>query len=86
MIRCSCIFGKTHEIFIKKTIKDRTKEFLKDECAEIERYKWVQSEKAHRDLGNDCCLEWIEKYAKQYREQWEQKNGKIIEEIEVDDE
>lgn len=86
MTQYSCILIRTQEILIKKIIKNRTKDFLKDECAEIERYKWIKSQKAKKDLGNNCCLEWIEKYAKEYREQWEEKNGKIIEEIEVDDE
>lgn len=84
MITCIVI---TQELVLKrKVIRDRTKEFLNDEMKEIERYKWLQSEKAKKDLGNSCCLQWIEKYAKKYREMWEKENGKIIEEIEVEDE
>jgi hypothetical protein len=33
---------------------------------EIEKYKWIESEKAGHDLGNGCCIEWISKYAKKF--------------------
>ena len=29
---------------------------------EIKRHKWIQSEKAGRDLNGPAALEWIEKY------------------------
>jgi len=37
---------------------------------EIEKYKWQQSEKAGHDLGNACCCEWIEKYAKDFAKKY----------------
>jgi hypothetical protein len=70
-------------IFIYKHIaerKDKTKQFLQDQIKEIEKYKYLCSEKAGRDLGQECVFIWIEKYAAQYRKQWEEKHGKIIEE------
>lgn len=70
----------------KKKIVDRTKEFVKDEIEEIKKYKWIQSEKAHHDLGEKCCNEWIHRYAAAYRHNWEKIHGKIIQEIEVEDE
>lgn len=69
----------------KRIVKDRTNEFLHDEIAEIEKHKWIESEKAKHDLGNQCCLEWIKEYAAMYRILWEQRNGKVVEEIEIDD-
>lgn len=40
---------------------------------EINRYKWIESEKAHCDLGRQAALEWIAKYAAQWREWYEQE-------------
>lgn len=34
---------------------------------EIARHKWIESEKANRDLGRDAALDWVLKYAAQWR-------------------
>ena len=38
----------------------------------MERYKWIESEKAGCDLGNKAVMDWIKKYAASYRTWWEQ--------------
>ena len=49
--------------------------FLSDQIKEIEKHKWIRSEEIGRDLGNDAILDWIFKYAKSYRDWWEQTHG-----------
>lgn len=39
------------------------KEYLEFQNREIERHKWIESEKAGRDLGKDAAIDWILKYA-----------------------
>jgi hypothetical protein len=39
------------------------KEYLEFQNREIERHKWIESEKAGKDLGMDAAIEWILKYA-----------------------
>jgi len=39
------------------------KEYLKLQALEIERHKWIESEKAGKDLGMDAAIDWILKYA-----------------------
>lgn len=39
------------------------KEYLEIQRREIERHKWIESEKAGRDLGMDAAIDWILKYA-----------------------
>jgi hypothetical protein len=61
---------------LQKRIKERqdndTKKFLITETKLIEMSKWIESEKAHRDLsGNDFVTEWIKKYARDVRTAWE---------------
>lgn len=34
---------------------------------EIARHKWIESEKAKRDLGREAALDWVLKYAAQWR-------------------
>jgi len=35
---------------------------------EIARYKWIESEKVGYDLGRSAALDWVVKYAAQWRE------------------
>lgn len=44
--------------------------FLSSQRLEMERHKWIESEKANRDLGIDAYFDWISKYAQQYREEY----------------
>ena len=36
---------------------------------EMERYKWIESEKAGRDLGEECLLDWIKRHGASFRRQ-----------------
>jgi hypothetical protein len=53
--------------------------FLKAEIAEIERARWIESEKAHRDLSKDeegrstdtFCLHWVGDHAEEFRKKWD---------------
>jgi hypothetical protein len=42
------------------------KEIIQMETEEINRHKWIESEKAGRDLGDQAVLDWIEKYSDQF--------------------
>lgn len=44
------------------------KDYMKSQMEEILRHKWIESEKAGRDLGSACILDWIRRYASQFRE------------------
>lgn len=49
---------------------EKFKQFLSDECSEMRKYKWIESEKAGYDLGNEAIQDWIKKYAASYRNWW----------------
>lgn len=38
---------------------------------EILRHKWIESEKARRDLGSEAVFDWISKYAASWRQWYE---------------
>lgn len=46
------------------------KQFMMDQIREIEVHKWIESEKANRDLGQECVVLWIKLFAKSYRQKW----------------
>ena len=51
--------------------EERQQRMLALQREEINRYKWIQSERASRDLGGEAVLEWIQKYAAHWREWYE---------------
>jgi len=53
---------------------------LEAEIREMEKYKWYLGEKLNHDplqdrSLNDIYCEWIEKYASDFRRDWDLKNG-----------
>lgn len=44
--------------------------YLELQNREIERYKWIESEKAGRDLGSKAIIDWILKYADQFSDNY----------------
>jgi len=41
------------------------------QCVEMEKHKWLESEKAGYDLGVAAYFDWIVRYAKAWRDHWE---------------
>jgi hypothetical protein len=54
------------------------KTFLINQKLEIEKYKWIESQKANRDLGEEAVAEWVKKNAKQYRKEYEEVYNELI--------
>lgn len=53
--------------------RERHERMLALQREEILRYKWIESEKANRDLGKGAAMEWIRKYAAQWRAWYERE-------------
>ena len=47
--------------------------YAEAQCEEMQKHRWIESEKHGRDLGDCMYLDWIKKYAKSFREYWESK-------------
>ncbi|NQZ56715.1 MAG: hypothetical protein HRT88_04495 [Lentisphaeraceae bacterium] len=43
------------------------------ELGEMARYKWLESEKAGHDLGEEAMLEWVELYIDEFLRRQQQK-------------
>ncbi len=72
-----------HEVSIEEALSDwlenyaeawraqRQAHMLAMQRKEILRHKWIESEKAQRDLGSAAVLDWIEKHAARWRDWYE---------------
>jgi hypothetical protein len=56
------------------------KTYLLHQKEEIEKYKWIESQKAGRDLGEQAVHDWIAKFASKYREEYEFIFSELIKE------
>lgn len=50
-------------------------EYLSAQLEEIKRHRWIESEKAGTDLGQHAVADWIQKYARNFRDYWERQNS-----------
>ena len=50
------------------------KKYLENQNSEIQRHKWIESEKAGKDLGVEAVIDWIKKYADAFSEDYNDKN------------
>jgi len=42
-------------------------EFISLQLREIDRHKWIESQKAGRDLGEEAVFDWVLNYAEDFR-------------------
>lgn len=54
------------------------KKFLINQKIEIEKYKWIESQKANRDLGEGAVTEWVSKNAAQYRKEYNEVYDELV--------
>lgn len=61
--------------------REHTQKYLDEATSKILEHKYLESEKAGRDLGQDACLDWIKKYAKIHRREFVDKHISTAEEL-----
>jgi hypothetical protein len=59
----------------QRSLEEKQAKMLAEEREEILRHKWIESEKAQRDLGAEAVLDWIYRYAAQWRHWYEDRCG-----------
>jgi hypothetical protein len=57
--------------YAKKWRECRLASMMARQREEIQRHKWIESEKAHRDLGQAAVLDWIHHHAAEWRDWYE---------------
>ena len=66
--------GEDNTQQVKKRLS--REEIMKLEVEEIKRHRWIESEKKGYDIGSYvAALDWIEKYAEEFRRYWENYGG-----------
>lgn len=55
------------------------RDYMQLQMEEIRRHKWIESEKAGRDLGQSAVFDWIQNYSHLYRNYITKELGEKIE-------
>ena len=51
--------------------REQLRTYLEAQLAEINRYKWLESEREHCDIGFErAAFEWIYQYGEAFRQGW----------------
>jgi len=48
--------------------------FMQEQKNEIDKYKWIESEKLGYDIGLQGVFDWVAKYSKEFFENYIEKN------------
>lgn len=58
--------------------KEAFKNYIEAQINEIEKHKWLESQKAGYDIGrNIAAYDWIKKYSKSFRDYWLNNNSRV---------
>jgi hypothetical protein len=60
---------------------DDFKEYMKIQRTAVQLFKWMSSERAGRDSGNEAIYEWTQKFAESYRNRFETIPPSLVAEI-----
>ena len=81
---CNVTFDEALEDWLSTRSLEWRQEYQRRSLAmqreEILRHKWIESEKANRDLGSEAVFDWIEKHAAKWREQYERQQEREADE------
>lgn len=58
--------------------KNSFKQFLQVQSEEINKHKWIESERKGYDLGQEAIINWIKLYADSFRRQYESNHPDIV--------
>lgn len=57
----------------KKMDEKEFEEFSEAQRREIQKHRWIESEKAGKDVGQKATVDWINQHAEEFRDWWERK-------------
>lgn len=80
--RCEVDFAEARRLWqLHRAIPWRQawqRDYLSCQREEILKHKWIESEKASRDLGSEAVFDWITRFAAQWRAIYEHEQEKKL--------
>lgn len=57
------------------------KKICLNQVEEMKRHRWIESQKAGHDVGEDAFADWVRNYASDYRSEYEETYEEMIERV-----
>jgi len=65
-----CYYDEHKKKIVYKTANIALKIYCEMQINEINKHKWIESEKNHQDCGNEKVKEWVNFYSGDFRSYW----------------
>ena len=65
-----CHYDESTKKIVYCNPNDAMQAYLIIQRDEMECHKWIESEKAHRDMGQRSLADWIRHYSKEFAKYW----------------
>jgi hypothetical protein len=65
-----CYYDEIRKKIVYHNAHDAMQAYLRIQQDEMDRHKWIESEKVHCDLGQRALGDWIRHYSKEFARYW----------------
>lgn len=65
-----CHYDETKKKIVYHDVKCALEAYMAFQREEMDRHKWLESEKSHNDLGRQALNDWIKKYSSDFARYW----------------
>ena len=65
-----CYYDDSKKKIVYNSVQDAMQVYNLQQIEKIEKHKWLESEKVHKDLGASVTLEWVAKFSGEFRDYW----------------
>jgi len=73
-----CFYDSNIKKVVYYNLQDAFCTYMKMQVQEAEKHRWIESEKAHADLGNAVETGWVVKYGKDFRNYWRKTHSFVL--------
>lgn len=65
-----CYYDETRHRIVYHSLQDAMEAYNKIQALEMDKFKWLESERVHHDAGPSAIMAWVTQYSTQFREYW----------------
>jgi hypothetical protein len=72
-----CHYDEAKKKIVYHTLKSALEAYLTLQREEMDRHKWLESEKSKNDLGGHALADWVNKYSSDFARYWRRTHAYI---------
>lgn len=72
-----CHYDETRKRIVYHNDRYAMEAYLAIQREEIERHKWIESEKRHQDMGREAMADWVRRFSEKFSSYWRRTHAYI---------